>query len=90
MFSSRRFLATLLIVTVFSAGFGLLPNPFVQNATAQSDDDCDYYIRRCEIYWEMSEAVCAFYGSDTRICYLSKVYAQNWCDHYACVYCWCA
>ena len=90
MFSSRRFLAAFLIVTVLSAGFGLFSSPLVQNASAQSDDLCDYYIETCEGYWDLADLVCQFYGSDTHICYLAKVYAQNWCDHYGCVYCWCA
>lgn len=89
MFSSRRFLAAFLIVTVLSAGFGLLLIPLVQNATAQVWD-CDYYIETCEEYWEMATIVCLFYGDDTYICELAKDYAEWWCAYYPCFYCPCA
>lgn len=91
MFSSRRFFATLLIVTVFSAGLGLLPSSLVQNATAnKSADLCDDYIETCEGYWDLAQMVCNFYGSDTYICQMAEVYALNWCDYYQCIFCWCA
>lgn len=89
MFSLRRFIATLLIIAVLSAGLVLLSSPLVQNATAQVDR-CDEYITLCESYWEMADVVCAFYGSDSYICYLAEDYAEWWCWYYQCFYCICA
>ena len=89
MFSSRRFIATFLILAVFSAGLGLLSSPLVQNASAE-EDPCDYYIEQCQRLWKLANLVCQFYGSDTEICDLAKDYAEWWCWYYQCYYCVCA
>ena len=86
MFSSRRLKATLLIVTILSAGLVLWSGPFVQNASAQSTG-CDYYMETCYGYWRIAGIVCDFYGEDSYICDLAEDYAAWWCDYYECIYC---
>ena len=70
MFSSRRFLATLLIVTVLAAGFGLLPSPLVQNAAASDSDepDCSDYINWCCGALKKAEKYCGSEHFDAAKC----------------------
>ncbi len=78
MFSSRRFLAAFLIVTVLSAGFGLLPSSLVQRAEA-CGSGCEEAIQQCERMAFLSYVACIMYGDDDDLCIRAKEQATVWC-----------
>ena len=78
MFSLRRFLATLLIVMVLSAGFGLLPNPFVQKADA-CGSSCEEAIQQCENMAFWAYVACTILGDDDPECKRADRIASFWC-----------
>ena len=76
MFSLRRFIATLLIIAVFSVGLGLLPSPLIQNATAIS---CDHAMDQCDLYWAASDLACRVFGESSNACIVSRYEAYLGC-----------
>ena len=76
MFSLRRFIATLLIIAVFSVGLGLLPSPLIQNATAVS---CEHAMDQCKLYWEASALACKAFGESSNACIVSRYEAYLNC-----------
>ena len=81
MFSSRRFLATLLIVTVLSAGLGA----FVPNATAMS---CDQAMQQCSYYHEVASTLCEVFGDNSATCRWAWFEAISRCEDLLLTYCY--
>ena len=83
MFSSRCFIATLLILAVFSAGLG----PLVPNATAMS---CDDAMTRCSYYHEVASTLCEVFGDESATCKWSVFEAISRCEDLLVTYCYTA
>lgn len=64
--NTRTMKAVILIITLVSVGFGLLPNPLIQDANAWIS--CKEAQDICDDYQNMAETLCDFYGEDSQIC----------------------
>ena len=90
MFNSRRFLATLLIAAVLSAGFGLLPSPLVQNTPTYDSELCDKAIEVCDGYWKIRDQLCAIFGSNSATCIQATADTMFLCAYYITRFCYVA
>ena len=63
---TRRMKATLLIITLFSVGLGLLLSPLIHDANATCDS--------CDSYKRVAEALCKAYKEGGAICELAWDY----------------
>lgn len=78
MFSSRRFIVTLLIIAVFSAGFSLLPDPLVQKSDA-CGQGCEEAIQKCTSQTQWAIVACLYIPDDA--CKRRKERAAATCRH---------
>ena len=83
MFSSRRFIVTLLIIAVFSAGL----SPLVPNAAAMS---CDDAMDQCSYYHDVARTLCEVFGDDSATCRWSVFEAISLCEYLLVTYCYTA
>ena len=81
MLSLRRFVVTLLIIAVFSAGLG----PLVPNATAMS---CDDAMDTCDNYHDVTRQLCIVFGDQSLTCKLAWFEAISRCEYLLVTYCY--
>lgn len=78
MFGSRRLKAIVLIVTILSAGFGLLPSSLVQKSDA-CRQGCEEAIQKCKKQTQWAIVACLYISEEA--CERRKERAAATCRH---------